>query len=347
MERRLAAIVAVDVVDYSRLLAEDQAATLATLEEVRTAIIEPALAGTSGRIFRLLGDSALFSFGSVLEAVQFAIKLQRSNHALTDAATSRHPVCYRIGVNLGDIVESGGEFHGDGINIAVRLEAIAPAGGICISHSVHSQISGFLGSEFLPLGPRQLKNVAQPVEVWRWPREGSGQDAADASGSTPGRPAGHAGGQQILDPKVSRLLVLLHMRSARLALSETIDEILAEPAAGRGLDLGQLYSRLGDRLNQARALLSSVNVNCIENISDYSGGKWLPQMPMSEFIAGVFDSSDTSYAMKLLPVIKSELDSDNTPHQKRLSVMNLFDNFMNADMIPRTLLLMKYAFVDL
>jgi len=347
MERRLAAIVAADVVDYSRLLAADQAATLAALDEVRIAVIEPALAGTSGRIFRLLGDSALFAFDSVLEAVQFAIKLQRGNLGLNKSTSGGHAIAYRIGVNLGDIVESGGEFHGEGINIAVRLEAIAPPGGICISQAVQSQISTHLGTEFRPLGPRQLKNISGPVEVWRWPQEDAERDAAGRTGTAPATPSGHAGGQQILDPKVSRLLVLLHMRSARLALSETLDEILAEPAAGRGLDLGQLYSRLGDRLNHARALLSSVNVHCIDNISDYSGGKWAPQMPMSEFIAGVFDSSDTSYAMKLLPLIKEEFDSDNSPHQKRLSLMRLFDNFMTAEMLPRTTLLMKYAFVDL
>jgi len=347
MERRLAAIVAADVVDYSRLLAAGEAATLAALDKVRTAIIEPALAGGSGRIFRLLGDSTLIAFGSVLEAVQFAIKLQRGVAGLNAAAGGRTALTYRIGVNLADIVDAGGELHGDGINIAARLEAIAPPGGICISQSVQSQIGSQLGAEFLPLGPRLLKNIAGPVEVWRWPRELATQDGAGAGEVETGRPPGHGGGQQILDPKVSRMLVLLHMRSARLALSETIDEILAEPSAGRGLDLGQLYSRLGDKLNQARALLSSVNVHCIENISDYSGGKWLPQMPMSEFIAGVFDSSDTSYAMKLLPLIKSELDSDKTTHNKRIVLMQLFDNFMTADMIPRTMLLMKYAFVDL
>ena len=344
MERRLTAIVAADVVDYSRLLGEDAAATLAALEQVRRLAIEPALAGSSGRIFRLLGDGTLIGFGSVLEAVEFAISLQRGIVQLHGGDFGKAPLQYRVGVNLGDVVLSGGELHGDGINIAVRLEALAPPGGICVSQAVLSQINGDLASSFEPLGLRQLKNIAEPVAVWRWPASASAPIAGASAGPAQIR---NASGQQILDPKVARLLVQLHMRSARLALLEAVDDVLAEPGAGQGLELGDLYGRLGNNLNQARALLACVNVQCVDNITDYSGGKWPPHMPMSEFISGVFDSADTSYAMKLLPRIKTILDSAEQMHNKRREMMQLFNQFMNADMIPRVELLMKYAFVEL
>ena len=341
MERRLAAIVAADIVGYGRLLAEDEAATLAAMSDVRKQIVEPALAGTSGQIFRLLGDSTLVAFGSVLEAVQFAIKVQRDLGERNRALPGQAALMFRMGLNLGDIVMSGGEFHGDGITIAVRLEALAPAGGICISQAVHAQIASDIAARFEPLGLRQLKSVEGPVAIWRWSQPASQMPVAGPAVENV------AGGQQILDPKVAHLLVVLHMRSARLALSETLDETLSGPGAGRGLALDDLYARLGNHLNQARALLANINVRCIDNISDYSGGKWAPQLPMSEFITGVFDSSDTSYAFKLLPLIKAALDSDKDRHDKRIELMRLFDNFMTTEMIPRTLLLMKYAFVDL
>lgn len=344
MERRLTAVVAADIVDYSRLLGENEEQLLAILDEARTIIIDPALAATSGRIIRLLGDGTLITFGSVFEAMTFAIALHRGMERLNARSPDTAPILFRIGVSLGDIVQSGGDYHGEGINIAVRLEALAPPGGICISHSVQSQTPSDLGAGFEPLGPRQLKNIAEPIEVWRWP---AGSQSHNGGTSAEPSQARNASGQQILDPKVARIIIELHMRSARLALSEAVDEILLEPNTGSGLQLEELYGRLGGKLNQARALLSQVNVRCADNIKEFSGGKWPANMPMSEFISGVFDSTDTSYAMKLLPLIKEILDSSDPQLVKRLSLTKLFDGFMRAEMVPRMLLLMKYAFVEL
>ncbi len=164
--RRLTAILAADVVGYSRLVRADEEATLAALAALRSAIIEPVIARHSGRVFKLMGDGLLAEFASVVDAVRSAVEIQE---AIAGGATaSDRGLALRIGVNLGDVVVDGLDLQGDGVNVAARLEGLAEPGGICIAGAVHEQVRDRLAVPFEDQGDRALKNIDRPVRVWRW-----------------------------------------------------------------------------------------------------------------------------------------------------------------------------------
>lgn len=166
MERRLAAIFAADVVGYSRMMGEDEAGTLAALQSLRSELIDPAVAQHHGRIVKLMGDGVLIEFNSIVEAVQCAAEVQRDLAARNRAAGSKDGLSLRIGVHLGDVIVDQDDIYGDGVNIAARLEGIAPAGGICMSRQAFDQVEQKLALPYRSLGPRTLKNIARPVEVY-------------------------------------------------------------------------------------------------------------------------------------------------------------------------------------
>jgi len=168
MERRLAAILAADVSGYSRLMAADEESTLSTLNAFRRAIDE-RIKAHSGRIFGSAGDSVIAEFVSPVEAVRCAVEIQQHLEELNAALDEDRQMRFRIGVNLGDVMAEGDNLHGDGVNIAARLEAIAPPGGVCISKQVAEHIGGNLDVTFANAGHQDLKNIAKPLEVWVWP----------------------------------------------------------------------------------------------------------------------------------------------------------------------------------
>jgi adenylate cyclase len=136
-QRRLAAILAADVVGYSRLMENDEAGTLAALRERRKKILDPTVARYHGRVVNVMGDGVLVEFGSAVNAVACAVELQTQFAAANDGVAEARRIVLRIGVNLGDVVVEGGDLYGDGVIIAVRLETMAEPGGICVSGSVH------------------------------------------------------------------------------------------------------------------------------------------------------------------------------------------------------------------
>jgi adenylate cyclase len=164
--RRLAAILAADVVGYSRLMEHDEAGTLAALKERRTGILAPLVTRHEGRIVKVMGDGVLVEFASAVNAVQCAVELQKRMAAANAALPEDRQIALRIGINLGDvIVESGGDLYGDGVNVATRLEALAEPGGICVSGALRDQVERHFALE--DLGERTLKNIARPVQVYR------------------------------------------------------------------------------------------------------------------------------------------------------------------------------------
>ena len=163
MERRLAAILAADVVGYSRLMGEDEAGTLATLSRLRKETIEPLITAHRGRVVKLMGDGILAEFASVVDAVNCAVAWQNS---IADATLK-----FRIGVNLGDIIIEDGDIYGDGVNVAARLETISDPVGICISSIVHESLGNRVEVEFVDAGEHLVKNIAKPIRVYRWPAE--------------------------------------------------------------------------------------------------------------------------------------------------------------------------------
>jgi TolB-like protein/class 3 adenylate cyclase/Tfp pilus assembly protein PilF len=167
MERRLAAILAADVVGYSRLMEQDESDTLAALKARRKEVLAPLVARHQGRIFKFTGDGVLVEFGSAVNAVQCAIDLQRGMAAANaNIAEARHLVL-RIGVNLGDVMVEGSDLYGDGVNIAARLEGIAEPGGIAVSGTAFDHVKNKVKAGIEDLGIQTLKNIAEPVRVYR------------------------------------------------------------------------------------------------------------------------------------------------------------------------------------
>jgi adenylate cyclase len=166
MERKLTAILAADVKGYSRLMGEDEAATLLTLNS-RRKVMDTLIAQHRGRVVGSAGDSVLAEFASVVDAVQCAAVIQATLKAENAGLPLNRRMEFRIGVNLGDVMVDGEQIYGDGVNIAARLEALADPGGICISGTVHEHIKNKLTLNYEDLGEQQVKNIAEPVRVWR------------------------------------------------------------------------------------------------------------------------------------------------------------------------------------
>ena len=163
MARRLAAILAADVVGYSVIMREDEAGTLAALRAHRNDLFEPETARHGGRIVKLMGDGTLVEFPSVVDAVECALSIQQA------LARSDGPIRLRIGINLGDVILDGDDIYGEGVNTAARLEKLAEPGGICISSVVHDSLGNRVEADFADAGFHEVKGVPQPIRVWRWP----------------------------------------------------------------------------------------------------------------------------------------------------------------------------------
>ena len=167
LERRLAAILAADVVGYSRLMGADETGTLAALKAQRDELIDPKAAQYHGRTIKLMGDGALMEFPSVVEALTFAVEVQCALGKRNDDLPEARRITQRIGINIGDVIVEGDDIYGDGVNIAARLEGLAEPGGICIAHNVYSQVKDKLDLTFETLGESKVKNIAEPITVHR------------------------------------------------------------------------------------------------------------------------------------------------------------------------------------
>jgi adenylate cyclase len=173
MERRLAAILAADVVGYSRLVRADEEGTIAALKAMRAELVDPRIAKYNGRVVKLMGDGMLAEFASVVDAVRFAADIQRAVAARNGGAPADKRIDFRVGINLGDVVIDGDDIHGDGVNVAARLETMAEPGGICISGAVYEQVRDRLDVPFRDLGEQPVKNIDRPVRVWQWTADGA------------------------------------------------------------------------------------------------------------------------------------------------------------------------------
>ena len=167
VDRRLAAVLAADVVGYSRLMQRDEQGTLERLKAHRKEFVEPLVAEQGGRVVKLMGDGLLCEFGSAVDAVRCAVLMQQGMAEREAGAPAEERIRLRIGINLGDVIHEDGDVYGDGVNIAARLEALADPGGICIARNIHNQVKGKLAFRFAPMGRQRLKNIAEPIETWR------------------------------------------------------------------------------------------------------------------------------------------------------------------------------------
>jgi adenylate cyclase len=181
MERRLTAILAADVVGYSRLMTIDEAGTLAALTSLRKNLVNPKISEHNGRIVKLTGDGMLIEFPSVVSAVACAVDIQSAMRTRNATETAAR-IEFRIGVNLGDIIVEDGDIFGDGVNVAARLESIAPVGGIAVSQSVRDHVGKRLDLAFEDMGERRLKNIEAPIRVYSISVDRPSSDAAASAG---------------------------------------------------------------------------------------------------------------------------------------------------------------------
>jgi adenylate cyclase len=165
-QRHLAAILAADVVGYSRLMEQDEAATFARLKAHRKELFEPEIEKHKGRIFKLMGDGLLAEFGSVVDAVECAVALQRGMAERNSGVPANRRIDIRVGVNLGDVIIEGDDCHGEGVNIAARLQELAEPGGICISQQAFDQVETKLDLSYEDLGEHLVKNIAKAIHVY-------------------------------------------------------------------------------------------------------------------------------------------------------------------------------------
>jgi TolB-like protein/class 3 adenylate cyclase len=165
--RRLAAILAADVAGYSRLMGADEEGTLERLKALRREFVDPKIAEHKGRIVKTTGDGLLVEFASVVDAVRCAVEVQQAMPERNTGVGANSRIELRIGINLGDVIVDGDDLYGDGVNIAARIEALADAGGVFVSNTVHDHVRDRLPFVFEDLGEQHVKNIARPVRVYR------------------------------------------------------------------------------------------------------------------------------------------------------------------------------------
>src|SRR5215469_8341380 len=166
-ERRLSAILAADVVGYSRLMGVDEVGTLRALNGHRRELIDSTIASHRGRIVKTTGDGMLVEFASAVDAVRCAVDVQRGMAERNEAVPPEKRIEFRIGINVGDIIGLGDDIYGDGVNIAARLEAMSEPGGIYVSRAVRDPVRDKLAFSFEDLGEMRAKNIARPIHVFR------------------------------------------------------------------------------------------------------------------------------------------------------------------------------------
>ena len=257
VERRLAAILAVDVAGYSRLMGEDEEGTLAALRAVRRELGDPKITEHRGRIVKPTGDGLLVEFASVVDAVRCAVEVQREMVARNAAVPAGRRIEFRMGVNVGDIIIEDGDIFGDGVNIAARLEALAEPGGICISAAAHEQVRDKLDFSFEDMGEQQVKNIARPVRTHRIVVGSSAQPITAAAASTefplPEKPSlavlpfqnmtGDAEQEYFVDGMVEEITTAI----ARLPWLFVIARNSAFTYKGKPVDVKQVAQELGVR----------------------------------------------------------------------------------------------------
>jgi adenylate cyclase len=185
VNHKLAAILAADVVAYSRLMGADEAGMLAALKRHREAVFDPAVAAHNGRIVKLIGDGVIAEFGSVVDAVSCALAVQRSSATIPDQGASQPTIVLRIGINLGDVIIEGDDIYGDGVNVAARLEPLAEPGGICVSSIVNESVGNRIDVRFQDGGEISVKNIDRPIRVWKWHPSATPLAAAKSNAAKP------------------------------------------------------------------------------------------------------------------------------------------------------------------
>jgi adenylate cyclase len=299
VERRLTAILAADVVGYSRLMGADEEGTLARLKAHRRELVEPVIAGHRGRIVKTTGDGLLVEFASVVDATRCAVELQRAMPSREAGVADNRQIRFRIGVTIGDIIVENGDIFGDGVNIAARIEALAEPGGICVSDDAYRQVRGKLDVAYLDTGEQNLKNIVEPVRVYRVRLNGAPAEATQPVLALPEKPSiavlpfsnmsGDPGQDYFADGVVEEIITALsHMRW--LFVIARASSFIYK---GRAVDVKQVGRELGVRYVLEGSFRKSGNkVRITGQLIDASTGAHIWADRFDGALEDVFDLQD-------------------------------------------------------
>ena len=257
MERRLAAVLVADIVEYSRLMNKDEEGTLRHVNDIFASLIEPKAVQYRGRVIKRSGDGVLLEFASAVDAVNFSIKVQIAMEERNQDVPGERQIKYRIGINIGDIMIEQEDIYGDGVNIAARLEGLADPGGICIAGNVFDQIKNKIDAEMRDMGEQNLKNIPQPVRTYRILLSGEDERAVAAEQVEPltssNKPSiavlpfdnmsGDPGQDYVADGLVDDIITTLSKLSGLLVIARDSCFVFK----GRKVDVRQVARELGVR----------------------------------------------------------------------------------------------------
>ena len=337
--RRLAAILAADVVGYSRLMGLDEAGTVAALREHRAAA-DPIIAEHGGRIVKTTGDGLLIEFGSVVGAVECALGLQRLAAARNDETPVERRMEWRIGIHIGDVLIEGDDILGDGVNIAARLEGIAEPGGICISDDAFRQVRGKVEVEFLDIGEQSLKNIARPLRVYCVGSSPAGRQpiSPGAALPLPDKPSiavlpfanlsGDPEQEYFADGMVEEIITAL----SRIRWLFVIARNSSFTYKGRAVDVKQVARELGVRYVLEGSVRKAGNrVRITGQLIDTSSGAHIWADRFDGYLEAVFDLQD-KVASSVAGVIEPALQAAETARSASRSTEDLtaYDHYLRG-----------------
>jgi adenylate cyclase len=300
-QRRLAAVVSADVVGYSRLMGVDETGTLAALRSHRAELIDGKIAEHGGRIVKTMGDGLLIEFPSVVDATQCMIEVQQGMAKRNEGVDEGQRIVFRIGINLGDIIIEGEDIHGDGVNIAARLQEISEPGGVAISRRVYEDVQDRLDVPFDDAGEQALKNIARPVNVWRWSTFSSASTSVKATEpvALPDKPSvavlpfDNMSGDPEQDYFADGLTEEIITALSKISRMRVIARNSAFAYKGKALDLRQVASEMGVRFVLEGSIRSGGNrLRITAQLIDASDGSHIWAERFDRTIDDIFDIQD-------------------------------------------------------
>ena len=326
--RRLAAILVGDVVGFSRFMEADEAAALAALRDLRSEILDPLVEEHSGRLVKTMGDGVLVEFASAVNAVACALAVQARLADGKGAIAEDKRMMLRIGINLGDVVEDGSDIYGDGVNIATRLEALAPPGGVCIAANVNDAVSGKIDLTVEDLGDCQLKNIARPVRAYVL-RNGSAKPSHAAPLPLPDKPSiavlafenlsGEPEQDYFADGIVEEIITAL----SRIKWLFVIARNSSFAYKGQKIDVKQIGRELGVRYvleGSVRKAGNRVRIN--GQLIDATSGMQIWADRFDGELADIFDLQD-QVTMRVVGEISPKLEAAEIERARRKPTDNL------------------------
>jgi len=335
-QRRLAAILAADVVGYSRLMEHDEVGTLARLKARRKEVLEPLVVKHQGRIFKVTGDGVLIEFASAVNAVQCAVDLQHDMAAANRDQPEERQTVLRIGVNLGDVMVEGSDLYGDGVNIAARLESTAEPGGILVSGTAYDHIRNKMKVGFDDLGSQSLKNIAEPIRVYRVRPDGD--TSARTSLALPDKPSiavlpfsnmsGDPGQEYFADGIVDEIITAL----SRFRNVFVIARNSSFAYKGRSVDVKQVGRELGVRyVLEGSVRKAGDRLRITGQLIDASNGANLWADRFDGNLADIFDLQD-QVAANVVGAIMPRVQEAEIERAKRKPTDSLdaYDHYLRA-----------------